>query len=124
MGGRLALDPEQGAAVILDHLDEAARLGGGGGEADPRARRDDHIFLAAHQHGPAAGTGADHVAGREPAAARRGQDEAGMDHPYRSRRLGDPPGRRFRRRGRAAPQAEKQKQKESPHRRRSWPADA
>jgi hypothetical protein len=118
MGGRLALDPEQGAAVILDHLDEAARLGGGR-QAHTRRRRDDHIFLSPNQHRAAAGARRDDVAVGEPAAARRGEDEAGMADPHRARRFGDPPGRSFRRRGRAAPQGKKPEQKVSPHRRRS-----
>jgi hypothetical protein len=118
MGGRLAFDPEQGAAVILDHLDEAARLGGGR-QAHSRRRRDDHIFLPPNQHRAAAGARRDDVAGGELAAARRGEDQAGMADLDRPRRLGDPPGRSFRRRGRAAPQGKKPQKKVSPHRRRS-----
>jgi hypothetical protein len=123
MRGRLALDAEQGAAVILDHLDEAARLRGRG-QADSRAGGDDHIFLAPYQHGAAAGAGGDDVAGRKLAAARRGEDQAGMGDADRTGGFGDPPSRRFRRHGRAAPQGENPDQKESPHRRRSCPADA
>jgi hypothetical protein len=123
MGGRLALDAEQSAAVILDHLDQPARLGGAG-QANLRARRDDHIFLAAHQHGAAAGAGGDDVARREQAAPRRGEDEARTADSHGARRFRHPPRGRVRRSGRAAPQGKKQKQKESPHRRRSCPADA
>jgi hypothetical protein len=123
MRGRLALDAEQRAAVILDHLDEAGRLGGGR-EAQPRAGGDDDIFLAPHQHGAAAGTGSDDVARREQSATDRGEDQARMTDSHWPRRFGHPPGWRVGRRGRAAPQGKKQKQKESPHRRRSCPADA
>jgi hypothetical protein len=92
MRSRLLLDPEGGPAPVLEHLDDPALLRGGG-KADSRARRDDHIFLPAHQHGPAVGPGRDDVARLKRGASRGGGRPAAMLHLHRSGGLGHPPRR-------------------------------
>jgi hypothetical protein len=92
MRSRLLLDPERGAAPILEHLDDPAFLGGRG-QSKPGERRDDHIFLPAHQHGAAVGTGGDDVARLQRGAARRGGGSAAMLNLDRAGRFGHPPRR-------------------------------
>jgi hypothetical protein len=92
MRSLLLLDPESGAAEILEHLDDPAGFRRRR-EPHPRARRDDHIFLSAYQHGAAVGSGGDHVAGIQGGSARRGRGSAGMLELYRTCHLGDPPER-------------------------------
>jgi hypothetical protein len=91
MRSRLLLDPEGGPAPILEHLDDPALLRGGG-QPDPGARRDDDIFLPAHQHGPAVGSGRHDVARLERRAAGRGGGPAAMLDLHGSGRFGHSPG--------------------------------
>jgi hypothetical protein len=90
MGGRLFFDPEGGPAPILEHLDESALLGGGG-KPKLRSGRDDHIFLAAHQHRAAVGAGGDDVARLERGAPNGCRGAAAMPDLDRSGRLRHPP---------------------------------
>jgi len=57
----LLLDAKDGPPIILEDLDDAARIARLG-QAQPRRRRDDHIILAAHEHGARARRRLDHVA--------------------------------------------------------------
>jgi hypothetical protein len=61
MGRVLLLDPEDGTAVILDHLNDAARVARLG-KAQPRGGRHNDVVLAPHEHGARAGRGLDDVA--------------------------------------------------------------
>jgi hypothetical protein len=90
MGSLFLLDPEGGAAEILEDLDEAARFGGGR-QAQLGPSRDDHIFLSADQYRPGMDPGRDDVARLERGAAHGGGHSSPVLHLDRSRRLGHPP---------------------------------
>lgn len=101
----LLLDSEGGAAEILEHLDDSARLGGGR-QPKPGPRRDDYIFLAPDQHGPALNAGGDDVARLKHCASDGGGGAVAVLHVHRSGRLGHPPGR-SRGEGSVAPEEQK-----------------
>jgi hypothetical protein len=86
----LLLDAEDGAAIIFEHLDDAAAVARFR-EAQPGAGRDDHIILAADQHGAGAGGGLDHVAGTEDGAAVHLNDAPALADVDPSRGFGDAP---------------------------------
>ena len=100
MRSRLLFDPEGGPAPILEHLDDPALLGRGG-QPDPRARRDDHIFLPSHQHRPAVCAGGDDVARLQLGAAHRGGGTAALLHLHFSSGLRHSPVRHLREGGMA-----------------------
>jgi len=87
----LLLDPEDGASVILQHLDDAARIARLR-EPQARRRRDDDVILAAHQHRPGAGGGLDHVARPQQCAATQGGDGVAVADVDLAGRFGDAPG--------------------------------
>jgi hypothetical protein len=91
-GRFLLLDPEGGAAEILKHLDDSTRLRGRR-QAQPRPRRNDHIFLPPDQHRPAVGAGGDGIAGSERRAPRRLDRAPAMLKLNVSGDLGHPPRR-------------------------------
>ena len=88
----LLLDPEHRAAIILEHLDDAARIARLR-EAKPGGGRDDHIILPAHEHGARSGGGLDHVPRAQDRAAAHGGNAAAVADIDPSRRFGDAPGR-------------------------------
>jgi hypothetical protein len=100
MRSRLLLDAEGGAAPILKHLDDSA-LFGGGREPKLGARRDDHIFLPAHQHRSAVRPGGDDVAGLKRRAAQGGGGSAALPNLHRAGGFRHPPDRHLREGGMA-----------------------
>jgi hypothetical protein len=92
MGGRLLFDPEGGPPEILEHLDDPALLLGRR-QAQSGARRDDHIFLASHEHGSAVGAGGDDVARLERGPADRGSASPATLDLHGAGRFGHPPER-------------------------------
>jgi hypothetical protein len=59
---RFLLNPEERAAIVLDHLDKAALRGTAGRQPQPRARGHDHIFPTTNQYGAAVDSGGDALA--------------------------------------------------------------
>jgi hypothetical protein len=100
MRSRLFLDSEGGASPILEHLDDSAFLGGGG-QPKPGARRHDHIFLAADEHGAAVRARRHHVARRQGRTAHGGGGAPAMLDLDRPGRLRNPPKRHLGEGGRA-----------------------
>jgi hypothetical protein len=103
MRGRLLFDSEQGAAVILDDLDQPPRFGRGR-QAQSALRRDDDIFLPPNEHRSGAGGGGDDVAWRENSAAAGGGEAAAMFDLDGSGRFRHPPCRSVGGHGRSAPE--------------------
>jgi hypothetical protein len=86
----LLLDAEHRLPEILEHLDNAALLARAG-QPQPRRRRDDHIILAAHEHGASAGRRFDDVAGAERGTALHLAKRGAVADLDLAGRLGDAP---------------------------------
>jgi len=100
MRRRLALDPVQRAAGLLEHLDDAAARSRGARDLQAAARRDHHEFLPAREHRTPVGARLHDIVDAKRNALAQRLHRTGPLQLRRPAHFGDAPGGRLRDRGR------------------------